>query len=245
MFDEGQRLPSPYHRTKFESEKIVREECQVPWRVYRPAIVVGDSQTGAMDKIDGPYYFFPLLKRMRDTLPGWVPLMGIDLGDTNVVPVDYVAQAMAHLAHQPDLDGQAFHLVNPEPQSTVGLINTFAAAAKAPQFAVPVDRGLTGLVPTGLLPRALQPTALLGAALKLGPVHVALEQTIGRLGIPPAVLGHVSVPLDLRLPHHREGALGLRHLGARPRLLRLAARGPTGRRCSTTRSRATPRRSRR
>ncbi len=54
MFDEGQTLPSPYHRTKFESEKIVREEASVPWRVYRPAIVVGDSQTGAMDKVDGP-----------------------------------------------------------------------------------------------------------------------------------------------------------------------------------------------
>ena len=37
MFDEGQHLPSPYHRTKFESERIVREEATVPWRVYRPA----------------------------------------------------------------------------------------------------------------------------------------------------------------------------------------------------------------
>ena len=69
MFDEGQHLPSPYHRTKFESEKLVREESAVPWRVYRPAIVVGDSQTGAMDKVDGPYYFFPLMKLLRDTLP--------------------------------------------------------------------------------------------------------------------------------------------------------------------------------
>jgi NAD(P)-dependent dehydrogenase (short-subunit alcohol dehydrogenase family) len=194
MFDEGQGLPSAYHRTKFESEKIVREECEVPWRVYRPAIVVGDSQTGAMDKIDGPYYFFPLLKRMRDTIPGWMPLVGIDLGDTNVVPVDYVAQAMDHIAHQPDLDGQAFHLVNPEPQSTVGLINTFAAAAKAPQFAVPVDRSVTGRVPTNLLPKALRPKNLLGAALRTAPVTALLEQTIGRLGIPPAVLGHVSFP---------------------------------------------------
>jgi thioester reductase-like protein len=58
MFDEGQRLPSPYHRTKFESERIVREQPYVPWRVYRPGIVVGDSRTGEMDKIDGPYYFF-------------------------------------------------------------------------------------------------------------------------------------------------------------------------------------------
>jgi NAD(P)-dependent dehydrogenase (short-subunit alcohol dehydrogenase family) len=192
MFDEGQGLPSAYHRTKYESEKIVREECEVPWRVYRPAIVVGDSQTGAMDKIDGPYYFFPLLKQLRDTIPGWVPLVGVDLGDTNVVPVDYVAQAMDHIAHQPDLDGQAFHLVNPEPQNTVGLVNTFAAAAKAPQFAVPVDRSVTGRVPTNLLPRALRPKNLLGAALRLSPVVAALDQTIGRLGIPPAVLGHVS-----------------------------------------------------
>src|SRR3954451_23918896 len=124
-----------------------------------------------MDKIDGPYYFFPLLKRMRDTLPGWVPLVGVDLGDTNVVPVDYVAQAMDHIAHQPDLDGQAFHLVNPEPQNTVGLVNTFAAAAKAPQFAVPIDRSVTGRVATNLPPRALRPKSLLSTALRLSTVQ--------------------------------------------------------------------------
>ena len=44
----------PYFMTKHESEKIVRKECKVPWTVYRPAMVVGDSQTGEMDKIDGP-----------------------------------------------------------------------------------------------------------------------------------------------------------------------------------------------
>jgi NAD(P)-dependent dehydrogenase (short-subunit alcohol dehydrogenase family) len=194
MFDEGQRLPSAYHRTKFESEKIVREECTVPWRVYRPAVVVGHSETGAMDKIDGPYYFFPLFKRLRDNVPSWVPLVGVDLGDTNVVPVDYVAKAMDHIAHKPGLDGQAFHLVNPEPISTVDLVNTFAAAAKAPQFAVPVDRSITGLLPTAFLPRALRPANLLGAALRTPPVHLALSQTIGRLGIPPEVLEHVSFP---------------------------------------------------
>ncbi len=192
MFDEGQRLPSPYHRTKFESEKIVREESEVPWRVYRPAIVVGHSETGAMDKIDGPYYFFPVLKRMRDSLPGWVPLVGVDLGDTNVVPVDYVAKAMDHIAHQPDLDGQAFHLVNPEPLNTVGLINSFAGAAKAPQFAVPIDRSVTSRLPTQLLPSVVRPANLIGAALRMPPVHIALNQTIGRLGIPPEVLEHVS-----------------------------------------------------
>src|SRR5690606_26956009 len=85
-FDVGQHLQSAYHRTKFESERLVREESPVPWRVYRPSIVVGHSETGEIDKVDGPYYFFGLIKRIRDTLPAWVPLMGVDLGDTNVVP---------------------------------------------------------------------------------------------------------------------------------------------------------------
>jgi NAD(P)-dependent dehydrogenase (short-subunit alcohol dehydrogenase family) len=194
MFDEGQGLPSAYHRTKFESEKIVREQSPVPWRVYRPAVVVGHSETGAMDKIDGPYYFFPLFKRMRDTLPSWLPLVGVDLGDTNVVPVDYVAKAMDHLSHLPGHDGEVFHLVNPEPQNTVELVNTFAAAAKAPQFAVPIDRSVTNRLPTALLPQQLRPGALLGAVLRSAPAHLALNQTLGRFGIPAEVVDHVSFP---------------------------------------------------
>src|SRR5690348_2390444 len=194
MFDEGQKLPSAYHRTKFESERIVREECPVPWRVYRPAVVVGHSETGAMDKIDGPYYFFPLFKQMRDNLPSWLPLVGVDLGDTNVVPVDYVAKAMDYLGHAPGHDGEAFHLVNPEPQNTVELFNTFAAAAKAPQFAFPVDRSMTNRLPTALLPRQFRPGALFGAVLRTAPAHLILNQTLGRFGIPAEVLEHASFP---------------------------------------------------
>ncbi|HYJ69227.1 MAG TPA: SDR family oxidoreductase [Nocardioidaceae bacterium] len=191
MFDEGQGLPSPYHRTKYESERLVRDEAQVPWRVYRPAIVVGHSETGAMDKVDGPYYLFPLLKRMRDTLPQWMPLIGVDLGDTNIVPVDYVAKAIDQLAHQPDLDGQAFHLVNPDPQPTTEVINLLAAAAKAPRFAVPVDRRLTALLPNNdQLTKALRPL------LETQPAQLALRQTLGRVGVPPEVIGHVSLPTE-------------------------------------------------
>ncbi|MEZ0580879.1 SDR family oxidoreductase [Nocardioides sp. MH1] len=191
MFEEGQPLPSPYHRTKYESEKIVREESKVPWRVYRPAIVVGHSETGAMDKIDGPYYFFPLIKRLRDNLPSWLPLVGIDLGDTNLVPVDYVAKAMDHIAHLPDRNGEAFHLVNPEPQSTVEMINAFCAAAGAPRFATPIDRSLTAGA-TGLLPRALRPSNLLNAVVRTTPAQVLLDQTLGRVGIPAEVVSHAS-----------------------------------------------------
>jgi NAD(P)-dependent dehydrogenase (short-subunit alcohol dehydrogenase family) len=196
MFDEGQHLPSPYHRTKYESERIVREEATVPWRVYRPAIVVGDSQTGAMDKVDGPYYFFPLLKLMRDNLPAWLPLVGVDLGDTNVVPVDYVAQAMDHLAHLPGRDGEAFHLVNPEPQPVVDLINGFCAAAGAPRFATPVDRRTTGAMPFLLVPRPLRPSALLTNLVRTRPAQAVLDQTVGRLGIPAEVLAHTSFTAD-------------------------------------------------
>src|SRR6188472_3896625 len=169
MFDEGQHLPSPYHRTKFESERIVRDECPVPWRVYRPAVVVGDAEHGTMDKVDGPYYFFPVIKRLRDALPSWMPLVGVDLGDTNVVPVDYVAKAMDHLAHLANRDGEAFHLVNPEPQSVVDLINSFCQAAGAPQFATPIDRNVTTV--GGLVPRRLRPSTIANAAVRMTPVQ--------------------------------------------------------------------------
>ncbi len=76
MFEEAENYEHPYFLTKHESEKIVRKECKVPWTVYRPAMVVGDSQTGEMDKIDGPYYFFKLIQRMRQLLPPWMPAVG-------------------------------------------------------------------------------------------------------------------------------------------------------------------------
>ena len=120
MFDEGQGLPSPYHRTKFESERIVREQTSGAWRVYRPSIVIGHSQTGEMDKVDGPYYFFKLIQKARNALPQWVPLVGPELGWTNLVPVDFVARAMDHIAHEPGLDGQAFHLTSPTSMPSSG-----------------------------------------------------------------------------------------------------------------------------
>ncbi len=192
MFAEGQHLPSPYHRTKFESEAIVRDEATVPWRIYRPAIVVGHSETGAMDKVDGPYYFFPMLKLLRDTLPAWLPLVGVDLGDTNVVPVDYVAKAMDHLAHVPDRDGETFHLVNPEPQPVVDTINLFCGAAGAPRFATPIDRRVGRLGPLALVPRVLRPSTVVGVLARSAPVQLLLDQTIGRAGIPAEVVGHTS-----------------------------------------------------
>ncbi len=183
MFDEGQRLPSPYHRTKFESERIVREQPYVPWRVYRPGIVVGDSQTGEMDKIDGPYYFFKAIQRTRQLLPEWVPLVGLDLGYTNIVPVDWVAGALEHIAHEPDLDGRAFHLTDPRPQRVDDLINELAAAAHAPRFALSIDKRLTDPLPKWPLK----------LALALPPLRQARALALRDLGIPAEVLAHMEL----------------------------------------------------
>ena len=114
-----------------------------PWRVYRPGIVVGDSRTGEIDKIDGPYYFFKLLQRARRVLPSWLPTVGIEGGEINIVPVDYVAAAIDHIAHQPGLDGRAFHLTDPNPKTAGEVINLFAQAADAPQTALRLDSDVT------------------------------------------------------------------------------------------------------
>jgi NAD(P)-dependent dehydrogenase (short-subunit alcohol dehydrogenase family) len=117
--------------------------------------------------------------------------VGADLGDTNVVPVDYVAKAMDHLAHLPGRDGEAFHLVNPDPQPVIAMVNGFCRAAGAPTFATPVDRYTTGGL-VGLLPRSLRPGTLVNGVIKTGPAQAALDLTIGRLGVPAEVLAHTS-----------------------------------------------------
>ncbi len=182
MFDEGQKLPSSYHQTKFDSEKIVREESSVPWRVYRPSVVIGHSKTGEMDKIDGPYYFFKALQKARHALPEWFPLVGLEFGYTNIVPVDYVAAAMDHIAHQPGLDGQAFHLMASRSQRSGEVLNTFAKAAHAPHMAIRIDKRLTDALPKGVGSLLLQLPALKGVRRSI----------LADLGIPEEILGHLG-----------------------------------------------------
>ena len=186
MFDEGQKLADPYSRTKFESEKLVRDEATVPWRVYRPAIVVGHSQTGEMDKIDGPYYFFKVIQKLRDLVPRWMPVVGLEGGKINVVPVDFVASAMDHIAQQPGLDGQAFHLTDPHPKSAGQLVNTFARAAHAPEATMRIDRQMMNVMPKGARSMIAQ----------LPPVKRITDQLLGDFGIPREVLTYIDYPSD-------------------------------------------------
>ncbi|UJA21315.1 SDR family oxidoreductase [Thermoleophilia bacterium SCSIO 60948] len=185
MFDEAQELDNhPYFRTKHDSEKVVREECERPWRVYRPAIVIGDSETGEMDKVDGPYYFFKLIQRLRAALPPWVPTVGIEGKEINVVPVDFVADAMDHIAHLDGLDGRAFHLVDPNPKTAGQLINIFAKSAHAPKMEMRLDPKMFDIVPSGVR----------SGLMMLPPVRRITDTVLNDLGIPRSVLTYINYP---------------------------------------------------
>ncbi|UUV29248.1 SDR family oxidoreductase [Amycolatopsis roodepoortensis] len=195
MFDVGQRLITPYHRTKFEAERLVREQQDVPWRVYRPSVVVGNSETGEMDKIDGPYYLFPAISRLAG-LPD-VPIVGPDLGDTNVVPVDYVAESLNALITTKGLDGRAFHLVNPEPQPVVSVYNAFAKAAGAPTISVQLnDRLSKGIV------------NLVKLSEHIPGFTIARDAVLERLGIPPVLLETMAFPSVFSSASTRKALIG-------------------------------------
>jgi NAD(P)-dependent dehydrogenase (short-subunit alcohol dehydrogenase family) len=185
MFEEAVKLDTfPYFRTKHEAEGIVRRESQRPWRIYRPGIVVGDSRTGEMDKVDGPYYFFKLIRRIRNAVPQWVPMPGLEGREINIVPVDYVVKAMDHIAHEPDLDGRAFHLTDPSPLTVGEVIDTFAEAAHAPKSTVRLPAGATD---------ALQ--SILGMVLNATPFgNTTFEALLADFGVPRSVLTYVNWP---------------------------------------------------
>jgi NAD(P)-dependent dehydrogenase (short-subunit alcohol dehydrogenase family) len=184
MFDEAEGLDHPYFATKHESEKIARKQAKVPLRVYRPGLVVGDSHTGEMDKIDGPYYFFKLIQRMRQMMPSWMPMIGIEGGRINIVPVDYVVNAMDYIAHAKGLDGKCFHLVDPEPMRVGDVLNTFAKAAHAPLMSIRINAALFGFIPRGVKK----------SVMALTPVRRIRNAVMKDLGLPDDMMQFVNYP---------------------------------------------------
>jgi NAD(P)-dependent dehydrogenase (short-subunit alcohol dehydrogenase family) len=185
MFDEAQNLDTnPYFRTKHESERVVREECERPWRVYRPGIVVGDSETGEMDKIDGPYYFFKLIRRIRQAVPAWMPMPGVEGREINIVPVDFVVKAMNYIAHLDGLDGRAFSLTDPDPLSAGEVIDVFARAAHAPQSSVRAPASVT---------EGIQPFLNLGLS-NIPFANGITDRVLADFGVPRSVLVYLNYP---------------------------------------------------
>jgi NAD(P)-dependent dehydrogenase (short-subunit alcohol dehydrogenase family) len=184
MFEEAENLDHPYFRTKHDSEGIVRKECTLPWRVYRPGLVVGDSRTGEMDKIDGPYYFFKPIQMVRKLLPPWMPAIGIEGGRINIVPVDFVVAATDHLAHLDGHDGECFHLVDPTPMRVGDVLAVLAKAAHAPDMAMRVNAALFGFIPKSVRK----------GLLALTPVRRIRRALMQDLGLPDHIFEFVNYP---------------------------------------------------
>jgi NAD(P)-dependent dehydrogenase (short-subunit alcohol dehydrogenase family) len=200
MFEEAEELDHPYFKTKHEAEGVVRRECKRPFRIYRPGFVVGDSQTGQIDKIDGPYYFFKALQKLRQMFPPWMPMIGIEGGRINIVPVDFVADALDFLAHKKGLDGKCFHLTDPEPHRIGEVLNIFANAGHAPHMTMRINAKMFGFIPAPILYG-------LGS---LAPVKRAVRVFLTDLGIPRDVFQFVNWPTRY---DNREAAKALRGSG--------------------------------
>lgn len=185
MFDEAEGLDHPYFMTKHESEKIVRKECKVPWTVYRPAAVVGDSRTGEMDKIDGPYYFFKLIQRMRQILPPWFPSIGLEGGRINIVPVDFVVACLDHISHaRIDTRGKCYHLVDPMGYRVGDVLGILSKAAHAPKMNLFVNAALLGFIPKSVKK----------GLMALAPVRRIRAAVMKDLGLPEDILQMVNYP---------------------------------------------------
>jgi nucleoside-diphosphate-sugar epimerase len=155
----GQGFKNHYESTKFQAELWVRQELErVPATIYRPAIVVGDSRTGETQKFDGPYFMLRMISMCeRHGLP--IPRFGRSGAPFNVVPVDFVLDALLAGAEEPAAAGQTLHLVDPEPVTAAELTGILAEAygGREPSYRVP-----SRMVAAGLRVPALR--ALFGGA---------------------------------------------------------------------------------
>src|SRR5450432_60145 len=183
MFAEAEDLGHPYFKTKHDAEALVRDSAR-PHRIYRPGVVIGNSKTGEMDKIDGPYYFFRTLKKLREALPPWMPTIGLEGGRINLVPVDFVVAAIDHIAHKPGLDGGCFHITDPAPRRIGEVLNIFARAGHAPQMTMRLDARMFAFVPA----------VVKQALASLPPVKRFTNVVLRDLGIPADAMKMINYP---------------------------------------------------
>ncbi|USD39358.1 MULTISPECIES: SDR family oxidoreductase [Ferrimonas] len=179
MFEQGEGLDiNPYLRTKHDSEALVRKQEALPYRIFRPSMVVGHSKTGEIDKIDGPYYLFKTLQKLRNVLPSWIPALGIKGGEFNMVPVDYVADSIDHILTVPDTQGQCYHLVDNPGVKMIEALDVFSRAAHGSRLSAGISPGVLDFIPA--------PVRM--AILNLPTVRHLIDQTLSSLNIPREAL---------------------------------------------------------
>ncbi len=127
--DVGQRFSNFYEETKFLAEVEVqkRRDRGLPTTIYRPAVVVGDSGSGETQKYDGPYYALQWM--MRQGRWATMPVIGDpSLHRFNIVPRDFVVDAIAALSALDRSAGRVYQLADPRPLTVAEL---YAAMAEA------------------------------------------------------------------------------------------------------------------
>jgi thioester reductase-like protein len=140
-FDRGQRFHSHYEHTKFDAEGLLRREPDLPLTVLRSPVVVGDSQTGEIDRYDGPYQLMLLFVALPVDLG--LPLPGRATRRINLIPVDFFSRAAQVLSSQGESIGRTFHIADPEPLT---MARVFELVAMASERRVP-----RGYIPARLL----------------------------------------------------------------------------------------------
>jgi thioester reductase-like protein len=131
--DVGQSFRNHYEETKFLAEvDVVRSG--LPVTTYRPGIVVGDSRTGETGKFDGPYFILAAMNRLPS--PGVFMRIGSGRAPANMVPVDFVVEALARLSSSAKSLGKTYHLTDPSPLS-VHEVGKLLASALGKSFVYP------------------------------------------------------------------------------------------------------------
>lgn len=123
-FDKGQTFKNYYEETKFISEQIIRENSKyIPYVIYRPSIVIGDSRTGETNKFDGPYPIIFLISR----LPKFsiMTQIGTGVNPVNLIPVDYVVSGISKLSTIGEVYA-TYHLCDPNPLTQNELVDLFS-----------------------------------------------------------------------------------------------------------------------
>jgi NAD(P)-dependent dehydrogenase (short-subunit alcohol dehydrogenase family) len=137
-----------------------------------------------MDKVDGPYYFFKVIQRMRQILPPWMPAVGLEGGRVNIVPVDFVVAALDHISHHLHAGGKCYHLVDPVGYRIGDVLDIFSRAAHAPKMNLFVNAALFGFIPKSVKK----------GLMALAPVRRIYRAVIKDLGVPEDMLTFVNYP---------------------------------------------------
>ena len=181
---EGQSFNNQYEASKYRAEVAVRERMAdgLPATVYRPAITVGDSGTGETDKLDGPYNLLRLLLAQPKRLAFAFTVPGADETELNVVPRDYVVDAIAELSGRPETVGETFQLCDPDALTVPAFVAALSDAVGRRTVTVPTPKRV-----------AKAGARLLSAA---------------GVGVEPATIDYFDHPTRYRCPNARDALDG-------------------------------------